>query len=73
MSLSERNKQALRGAIEGPKQLLGPRAEAVMLKLGPAKIVATIIEKTTVRDAATELEENREEAERYVAGLLGMM
>lgn len=73
MSLSERAKGALREAIEGPKKMLGPRAEAVMLKLGPVTIVEHIIQNTVIPEASAALSENREEAERYVAGLLGMM
>lgn len=73
MSLSERAKGALRQAIEGPKEMLGPRAEEVMLKLGPVAIVDHIISNTVIPEASAALSENREEAERYVAGLLGMM
>lgn len=73
MSLSQRGKDALKFAIEGPQRMLGERAGYVMVKLGPVVIVDTLIRKTQHTDAAAELSENREEAEKYVAGLLGMM
>lgn len=73
MSLPDRAKDALTFGIEGTKKMLGPKAEAVMLQLGPAKIVEFITANSTIPEAAAALSENREEAERYVAGLLGMM
>lgn len=43
MSLCDRAKQALTFGINGTKEMLGDKAEAVMLQLGPAKIVEFII------------------------------
>ena len=72
MSLSDRAKIALRASIEEPKKMFGPRAEAIMLEQGPAKLIEDIIGGAPP-EAVAELRENRKEAEQFVAGLLGMM
>lgn len=73
MSLTDKSKQGLRAAIEGPIAILGPAARNTFVKLGPAKIVQGIIESSQIPEAVRLLTESRAEAEQYVAGLLGMM
>lgn len=74
MALSEINKRMLSFVVDGCVKL-GMDLD-VYREMGPAQLIAHIIEDLRSRqkeDIAANFEENRAEAERYLAGILGMM
>lgn len=71
--LSEVSKTILRGVVQG-MQSVGYQDD--LMHDGPANIVSSGITRCVHKgchDLASHFEENRDEAEQYVAGLLGMM
>jgi len=71
--LSESAKERFKSTIEHFRQNKG--AEAWMIEMGPVKLVQVSIDQCPVptHPDCINMKENQQEAEQYVAGLLGMM